>query len=83
LRHQNGKQPIGYLNPVLYTLPSSAFNDIVPQSFGTGSALTTLDDNSIFGSGVPGAPTTAGWDLTTGFGGPKGYNFVHDLANAP
>jgi subtilase family serine protease len=83
LRSQNGKQPIGYLNPVLYTLPSSAFNDIVPETFGTGSGTTTLDDNSIFGSGIPGVSTTAGWDLTTGFGSPNGYNFVHDLANAP
>ena len=83
LRSQNGKPPIGYLNPVLYNLPSSAFNDIVPQSFGTGAAMTTLDDNSIFGSGIPGVSTTAGWDLTTGFGSPNGYNFVHDLANQP
>jgi subtilase family serine protease len=83
LRSQNHKPAIGYLNPVLYTLPAADFNDIVPQTFGTGAAITTLDDNSLFGSGIPGVPTTSGWDLTTGFGSPKAYPFVHDLANAP
>jgi subtilase family serine protease len=83
VRHQNGKQSIGYLNPVLYTMPAADFNDIVPQSFGTGAAMTALDDNSIFGSGIPGFATIAGWDLTTGFGSPNGYNFVHDLASKP
>ena len=35
-----------------------------------------------YGSGIPGMATTAGWDLTTGFGSPKAYDFVHDLAAA-
>jgi hypothetical protein len=26
--------------------------------------------------------TTTGFDLTTGFGSPKAFNFVHDLATA-
>jgi subtilase family serine protease len=83
LRRQNGKAPIGNLNPVLYTLPANSFNDIVPESFGTGEGITTLNDNSIFGSGIPGVATTAGWDLTTGFGSPNAYNFVHNLAATP
>ena len=79
LRAQKGKQPIGYLNPVLYTLPARDFNDIVPQTFGP----VTLDDNTEFGSGVPGFQTTAGYDLTTGLGSPKAYQFVHDLTDTP
>ena len=75
-----GKGPVGYLNPLLYTLPAGDFNDIVPQTFG--SAAITLDSNAEYGSGVAGMSTTTGWDLTTGFGSPNAYNFVHDLVNA-
>jgi subtilase family serine protease len=75
-----GKGPVGYLNPLLYKLTARDFNDIVPQTFGTGAGVTTLQDNSEYGTGIPGYATTTGWDLTTGFGSPNGYNFVHDLA---
>jgi len=81
LRAQKGKQSIGYLNPVLYTLPARDFNDILPQTFGP--AQVTLDNNQLFGSGLPGYLTTAGYDLTTGLGSPKAYQFVHDLADVP
>ncbi len=76
-----GKGPVGYLNPLLYRLPARDFNDIIPLTFGTGSGVTTLQDNSDYGTGIPGYSTTVGWDLTTGFGTPNGYNFVHDLSN--
>ncbi len=82
LASQAGKQPVGYLNPTLYTLPARDFNDIVPVTFGTGAGVATLDSNQQFGTGVPGMQTKTGWDLTTGFGSPKAYDFVHDLANA-
>ncbi len=82
LASQMGKQPVGYLNPILYTLPARDFNDIVPLTFGTGPGVVTLDSNEQFGSGVPGMSTTTGWDLTTGFGSPKAFEFVHALANA-
>ncbi len=80
LADQAGKQHVGYLNPLLYSLPSSDFNDIVPQTFGPGAV--TLDSNAQFGSGIAGMSTTSGWDLTTGFGSPNAYSFAHDLANA-
>jgi hypothetical protein len=83
LRSQKGKQPIGYLNPVLYTLPARDFNDIVPQTFGEGPGVTVLDNNIPFWSPVPGFNTTAGYDLTTGLGSPNAYWFVHDLAETP
>lgn len=83
LRASLGKDSIGYLNPVLYTLPSSDFNDTVPQTFGSGAGVTTLDSNEEFGSGVPGMDTTAGYDLTTGFGSPNVPSFVADLGAAP
>jgi subtilase family serine protease len=74
------KSHVGYLNPLLYTLPLSDFNDIVPQTFGSGPV--TIGDNSLFGSGIAGMATTTGFDLTTGFGSPKAFGFVHDLTNA-
>lgn len=78
LADASGKAHVGYLNPLLYTLPAGDLNDIVPQTFGA----VTLADNSNFGSGIAGMAVTAGYDLTTGRGSPKAYNFVHDLANA-
>ena len=83
LRQQNSKQPIGYLNPVLYQLPASAFNDTVPLTFGTGAGVTTLDSNQEYGFVIPGMPTTVGWDLTTGWGSPNVPVFVAALAAAP
>ncbi len=83
LRHQMGKQPVGYLNPRLYQLASTDFNDIVPETFGTGPGVTMLDSNAEFGTSIPGVPTTTGWDLTTGFGSPRAHAFVHDLAALP
>jgi subtilase family serine protease len=81
LRAASGKGPIGHLAPALYRLPSSDFNDIVPQSFGSGPNAVTLDNNQRYGGlEVPGFPTTAGYDLTTGRGSPKAYGLVHDLA---
>ncbi len=82
LAAQMGKHSVGYLNPLLYTLPASYFNDIVPQTFGSGAGVTTLDSNQEYASGIPGYSTTAGWDLTTGFGSPSAFNLVHDLATA-
>ncbi len=72
------KSHVGYLNPYLYHLPSSDFTDIVPQTFGS----VTIADNSNYGSGIAGMPALSGYDLATGFGSPKAYSFVHDLANA-
>ncbi len=83
LRNQQGKQPIGWMNPVLYTLPARDFNDIVPQTFGSGDATALLDDNTVFGLATPGFETTVGYDLTTGLGSPNAYWFVHDLADVP
>ena len=71
-----GKQHVGYLNPYLYKMPASAFNDIVPETFGA----VTIKDNSQYGSGIAGYDATTGYDLTTGFGSPKADAFVHDLA---
>lgn len=83
MRAQAGKGPVGYLNPRLYQLPAADFLDIVPLTFGTGAGVTTLDSNAEYGSGIPGMSTTAGWDLTTGFGSPKANLFVTDLAAQP
>ncbi len=73
------KASIGYLNPILYTLPAADFNDIVPQTFNG----VTIDNNALFGFGVLGMPTITGWDLTTGFGSPVASSFVADLAAEP
>lgn len=78
LADQNNKQHVGYLNPLLYSLPLSAFNDIVPHTFGS----VTIGDNSLYGSGIAGYSATTGWDLATGFGSPNAANFVTDLASA-
>jgi subtilase family serine protease len=80
MRASLGKGPIGHLSPKLYQLPASDFNDIVPQTFGSGANAVSVGDNFCYGYNVPGLPTTVGYDLTTGLGSPKAYSFVHDLA---
>jgi subtilase family serine protease len=77
LADASGKAHVGYLNPLLYKLSASDFNDILPQTFNA----VTLADNSLYGSGIAGMAVTSGYDLSTGFGSPKAYQFVHDLAN--
>jgi len=64
-------------------LPASDFTDIGPVTFGTGAGPTTLNSNAEYGTGIPGMPTTAGWDLTTGFGSPNAHDFVLDLTLQP
>jgi hypothetical protein len=34
-------------------------------------------------AGVPGYPTTTGYDLTTGWGSPQGFRYVDNLLNQP
>jgi subtilase family serine protease len=83
LRAAGSKGPLGHLAPALYALPSTDFNDIVPQTFGTGANAVTLDNNQRYTYLVPGFPCLPGYDLTTGLGSPKAYGFVHDLATTP
>jgi len=78
LAGEKAGKPVGYLNPLLYTLPASDFTDIVPQTFNG----VVIGDNQLAGSPIPGMPTTTGWDLTTGFGSPMAMNYVDDLAAA-
>ncbi|MEA2634525.1 MAG: hypothetical protein QOH92_1292 [Chloroflexota bacterium] len=83
-----GKGPIGFLNPALYQLGSTAtsgfsgggdFRDIVPQTYG----VITLADNTLAGPGIPGSPTLTGYDMTTGFGSPRVANLVAALTTLP
>jgi subtilase family serine protease len=81
----DGDAPVGYLNPLLYQVGSgAAFRDIVPVTEGT-AASGVMDDNqlweyeadgSVAPGPVPGNPTIAGWDLTTGFGSPRAAAFI-------
>ena len=85
-----GKDGIGDLNSVIYASSfdkTSAFSDIVPQTYGT-AASGVLDDNqmweynadgSVQPGPVPGFPTTSGYDLTTGWGSPKAAGYVAQL----
>jgi kumamolisin len=60
---------VGFVNPALYALGSSAFRDITAQP---GAA-----DNGLFGT--PGYPVTAGWDACTGWGAPQGNALLTGL----
>ncbi|KAK5115872.1 hypothetical protein LTR85_009466 [Meristemomyces frigidus] len=55
-RLQQGKGPIGFLNPTIYKHPEM-FNDV------------TVGSNP--GCGTPGFPASPGWDPVTGMGTPK------------
>jgi subtilase family serine protease len=85
-----GEKPIGNLNPILYSLPSSDFTDVVPQTQGTAASGILGNnqlwqynvDGSVSPGPVAGFPTLAGWDMTTGFGSPVVGPFVAALAGA-
>ena len=100
-RSSEGKQPIGFLDPILYQdgVGASDYRDIVPEHYGTapkafaGSEVGVsgpvsksagdLQDNQLWESTVPGYPTTAGYDATTGWGTPNAPAFVASLAAMP
>lgn len=94
------KGPIGFLDPLLYQLGkssyySSAYQDIVPQHYGTALATFSgsevgvsgpvtksvgdLMDNQLWGASVPGYATTSGYDPTTGWGVPVAPGFISAL----
>jgi subtilase family serine protease len=90
-----GKEGIGNLDPVIYgsgVNKATAFNDIVPQTYGTAPS-GVLKDNQMWEIGpdgmtlqrvsVDGYPTTTGYDLTTGWGSPKAAGYVAALTAAP
>jgi kumamolisin len=64
---------VGFINPVLYSLPAAAFNDIVGPP---GSA------NNSFGR-VAGYPAGVGWNACTGLGSVKGTALQDGLKAAP
>ncbi|WP_299495360.1 S53 family peptidase [uncultured Shewanella sp.] len=85
---EQGMGYIGHLNPLLYQInDNTAYNDILPLSQGTvlageqqnNQTFTYLDDGTVVYGDVPGYPTTVGWDMTTGFGSPRGKHFLNAL----
>ena len=68
-RAENGKNPVGFINPALYTIGlgtgySTNFHDITSGSNGTYSAVK-------------------GFDLVTGWGSPNGVGLINTLAASP
>jgi subtilase family serine protease len=85
-----GKAPVGNLSPLLYSLPSGAFTDVLPITQGSqGGTLTSNamfqfnPDGSVSPGPVSGWPVTPGYDMTTGLGTPWAPTFVADLTNLP
>jgi subtilase family serine protease len=84
------KLPIGDLNSVIYSASfdrSAAFSDVVPHTYGT-TPSGVLRDNRIWDTtangfvtpdAVTGYPTTAGYDLTTGWGSPHAPQYIQQL----
>jgi subtilase family serine protease len=88
------KAPLGNVDQVIYgtAFPrATAFNDVVPLTYGT-TPSGHLNTNRVWDIGadgvvvpdpVPGYPTLAGYDLTTGWGVPAGPAYVNALVAAP
>jgi len=64
----NGGTPLGFINPILYTI-------------GLGSSYTT--DFHDITSGSNGYTATAGYDLATGWGSPNGAALISGLLGTP
>jgi len=90
-RSDVGKSPIGFLSPYLYGLSAKDFSDMVPRTYGTAASGVLRNnelwayqaDGSVAPNGIPGYPTTKGYDMTTGLGRPVVANFVADLVAKP
>jgi subtilase family serine protease len=89
-RESIAKAPLGNVGQRLYSLGGGAFADVLPVHQGAAGVISgDLDSNTIFvdnGNGnavtvgsVPGWPTLAGWDMTTGFGTPWAPTYVAAL----
>jgi subtilase family serine protease len=90
------KVGIGALNPLLYSINSADFNDMVPQTFGAKDQIV-IDNNGLYFSDlglqifgptsetpvpVAGYSVLSGYDMATGLGTPIADRFVEDLARA-
>jgi kumamolisin len=63
--------PVGFINPMLYSLATTAFRDVVSERGAT--------DNSF--NGVTGYPATPGWNACTGLGSIIGTQLLQALQN--
>lgn len=84
------KPPIGDLNSVIYGASfdrSAAFSDVVPHTYGRAPSgvlqnnriWDTAADGFVTPDAVTGYPTTAGYDLTTGWGSPYAPQYIEQL----
>lgn len=84
------KPPIGDPNSVIFGASfdrSAAFSDVVPHTYGTTPSGVLQDnriwdtaaDGSVWPDAVTGYPTTAGFDLTTGWGSPYAPQYIERL----
>ena len=63
--------PVGFINPLLYSLATTAFRDVTSEPGAT--------DNSF--DGVTGYPATPGWNACTGLGSIIGTKLLQALQN--
>jgi subtilase family serine protease len=93
------KEPIGFLDPLLYAgVGGNGYNDVTPQHYGSApktfagtdvgvgtvpKSVGDLVDNQMWQVPVAGYPTTSGYDMTTGWGTPWAPTFVSALAGMP
>jgi subtilase family serine protease len=68
----NGKAPLGLLNPALYQIGQSS-------SYASDFHDITVGNNSF--DGITGFSATPGWDAASGWGTPDAANLIPDLVN--
>eukprot|EP00026_Physarum_polycephalum_P004082 Phypoly_transcript_04099.p1 GENE.Phypoly_transcript_04099~~Phypoly_transcript_04099.p1 ORF type:complete len:730 (+),score=114.96 Phypoly_transcript_04099:321-2192(+) len=73
IRLSSGKAPLGFLNPFIYSLDASAFNDVTQGSANCSQVLC-------FNVGYPAAP---GWDAATGRGTPVFSKWAAAVGDLP
>lgn len=82
------KPPLGNINPALYASQGAWFTDVVPDKEGTAASGQLVNNqmwdfnglgNAVTPDAVPGWPTTAGFDMTTGWGTPFAPAYVAGL----
>ncbi|HEX4644207.1 MAG TPA: immunoglobulin domain-containing protein, partial [Verrucomicrobiae bacterium] len=68
----NGKPPIGFFNPIIYSLGKGPNRNTILHDITTGNTTNSSSPTKFFA--VP------GYDLCTGWGSPNGPNMINTLA---
>jgi subtilase family serine protease len=73
---------VGFANPLLYADAAEHPGDFYDVSAASGAGIGTPANTDVTGANTGAYPATAGYDMATGLGTPRGPSLVNDLCQA-